>query len=79
MIKRLTSFDLYKPFTGFTLDFDWSENSIGTTISSSGKDVHVYTDGTFGYYLLIDGLIKLNSRPISMSGDAAIIWRLLWN
>ncbi|MDR1550383.1 MAG: hypothetical protein LBT06_17605 [Hungatella sp.] len=70
MIKRLTSFDLYEAFTDFTLDLYWSENSIGATISSSGKDVHVYTDGTLDYYLLIDGLIKLNSRPICMSGDA---------
>ncbi|WP_349946142.1 hypothetical protein ABFV83_19075 [Lacrimispora sp. BS-2] len=74
MKKRLTSFGQYTPFAGFSLDFDWSENSIGATISSSGKDVHVYNDGTLDNYFSIDGLLKLNSKPIRMSGDAAIIW-----
>jgi hypothetical protein len=70
---KITSLDPYTTFTGFTLGFDWTENSIGATISSSGKDAHVYTDGTIDYYLLVDGLIKLYSRPIRMSGDVAII------
>jgi hypothetical protein len=69
----ITSLDPYTTFTGFTLGFDWTENTIGATISSSGKDVHVYTDGTLDYYLLIDGLIKLYSKPISMSGNVSVI------
>jgi len=69
----ITSLDPYTTFTGFTLGFGWTENSIGATITSSRKDVYVYTDGTIDYYLLIDGLLKLYSRPISMSGTVSVI------
>ncbi len=63
----------YTQFTGFTYGFEWKENNIGTTISSSGKDVHVYVDGTLSSYLLINGLIKLSTRDINLSGNVAVI------
>lgn len=70
---RIEKLEPYTQFTGFTYGFEWKENNIGTTISSSGKDVHVYVDGTLSSYLLINGLIKLSTRDINLSGNVAVI------
>jgi hypothetical protein len=70
---RITSLDPYTQFTGFTLGFDWHQNSIGADIDSNGKDVYVYTEGSLEYYILVNSLLKFYSRPISLSGDVAVI------
>ena len=42
-------------------------------IPNGGKDIYVYTNGTLDYYLLVDGLVKLYSRPVNLSGTVAVI------
>ena len=42
-------------------------------IPNGGKDIYVYTNGTLDYYLLVDGLVKLYSKPVNLSGTVAVI------
>lgn len=63
----------YTTFTGFNLGFGWTESDIGYRISNGGKDIYVYTNGTLDYYLLVDGLVKLYSKPVNLSGTVAVI------
>lgn len=69
----VTYADPYTTTSGITYSFDWREDSIGAEISSSGKDVYVYTDGVIIAYLLIDGLIKIDETPVSLSGYVPVI------
>lgn len=62
----------YTTFTGFTLGFGWTEEDIGYDIRN-GKDIYAHTDGTLDYYILVEGTVKLYSKPVSLSGSVAVI------
>lgn len=70
---EVTYVDPYTTTSGITYSFEWREDNIGAEISSSGKDVYVYTDGVIIAYLLVDGLIKIDETPVSLSGYVPVI------
>lgn len=69
----ITSHNAYTTFTGFNLGFGWDERICYSQITSSGKDIYAYTSGTLDFYLLVDGFIRLYSKPVTLSGYAYAI------
>ncbi|MGF7058577.1 hypothetical protein [Brassicibacter mesophilus] len=53
--------------SGTSLGLDWVENNTGHNIMNDGRKINVYGDGVLETYLIIEGGIKVNSRPISLS------------
>ena len=69
----ITQANAYTTFTGFTLGFDWKEEVCYADITSSGKDIYAMASGELEYYFLIDGLIQLGRKAVSLDGYCFVI------
>lgn len=64
---RVTSVSPFTQFTGFTYGITWEQNTIGSKITSTGKDFEAWTSGTAHTYILLDsGMTRLFSRPVDL-------------
>lgn len=69
----ITQANAYTTFTGFTLGFDWKEEVCYADSTSSGKDIYAMASGELEYYFLIDGLIQLGRKAVSLDGYCFVI------
>jgi len=60
--------DPYTSYEYITLFHTWTENACDYVISTSGKDIYVYAEGTLTYYFVIQGIGDVHSWPVSLSG-----------
>lgn len=62
----ITYINPYTEYTGFTYGFDWKESICSYSIRSGGKDAYIYAGGVLDWYLLIEGLLRVYSQPVSL-------------
>jgi len=70
--------DPFTSFTGYTFGFVWNQSSIGSYITSNGKNVYAYANGVVDQYLTITGgggfgSIKIASYSCNLSGYAYLV------
>ncbi len=53
--------------TGYGPGVEWVEEDKDAVVQNNGQSIYVWSEGTFKYYLLINGLIQLYARDESIS------------
>ena len=61
--------NMYTTLTGFTMGHNWEEKNIDYSILNGGRSIKVTANGTFHYYIILEGIGRIISKDTSVTAS----------